>query len=206
MKSSTLISCCHIPYLNESHVLCIRQALWGKSHDLGFHAAPWGAVHTPARGLELINLYFLRLQSYLFESAIPSLLPAVVALALTRSLDALDRYLFACSALLLGFYFAYWHDGFYLGPRFVYPLLPVLALWTARLPSRLRAAIGSGAAYRTSLYSLGVSAIIALLLAVPLRAHEYGARYATMREDVAATARAAGARDALILVRESWGS
>jgi hypothetical protein len=182
------------------------QLLWGSSHDLGFHAAPWGAVHTPARGLELVNLYALRLQTYLFESPIPSLLPAIAALALTRSLSALDRYLLACGALLVGLYFAYWHDGFYLGPRFVYALLPLLALWTARFPSRLRAAIGSGAAYRTALYSLGVSAIIALLLAVPLRAHEYGARYATMREDVAATARAAGARDALILVRESWGS
>ena len=29
------------------------EALWGKAHNLGFHAAPWGTVHTPARGLEL---------------------------------------------------------------------------------------------------------------------------------------------------------
>jgi hypothetical protein len=36
---------------------------WGRSHALGFHAAPWGFAHTPLRGLELINIYFLRLQT-----------------------------------------------------------------------------------------------------------------------------------------------
>ena len=49
-------------------------AMWGDTHALGFHPTPWGDVHTPARGLELVNLYLLRLQTYLFESAAPSLL------------------------------------------------------------------------------------------------------------------------------------
>ena len=183
------------------------QLLWGHSHDLGFHAAPWGPVHTPLRGLELLNLYALRLQTFLFESPIPSLLPAIVALALTRSLNALDRYLIASAALLLGAYFAYWHDGFYLGPRFVYLLLPLFALWTARLPSRLRAAAhGSDTLVRPTLYTLGVATLVSLLFAVPIRAHEYETRLVTMREDLPAIARSAGASNALILVRESWGS
>ena len=58
--------------------------MWGKSHEIGFHAAPWGPAHTPARGLELINLYLLRLQDYFLETAGPSLLFATLALALTR--------------------------------------------------------------------------------------------------------------------------
>ena len=95
--------------------------LWGRAHDLGFHATPWGPVHTPARGLELINLYFLRLQTYFLETAAPALIPMTVALALTRRLRAFDRYLLAASLLLVGLYAAYWHDGFYLGPRFMYP-------------------------------------------------------------------------------------
>src|SRR6476619_3851441 len=88
------------------------QVLWGRSHDLGFHRSPWGIAHTPARGLELLNLYFLRLQTYLFESSIPSLVPFLGALYLTRRVDRFDRYLLTSSALLLGLYFAYWHDGF----------------------------------------------------------------------------------------------
>jgi len=39
------------------------QVLWGRSHDLGFHRAPWGLAHTPARGLALVSLYVLRLQT-----------------------------------------------------------------------------------------------------------------------------------------------
>ena len=112
--------------------------LWGKAHSLGFHRAPWGPVHTPARGLELVNLYFLRLQTYLFESPVPSLLPALAALALAPVLPAFDRLLLASSGLLVGMYFAYWHDGFFLGPRFLFPLTPVLVLWTARLPGLVR--------------------------------------------------------------------
>ena len=36
-----------------------------------FTPRPWGDLHTPARGLELLNLYFLRLQGYLFETPFP---------------------------------------------------------------------------------------------------------------------------------------
>ena len=78
------------------------QVLWGRSHDLGFHRAPWGIAHTPARGLELINLYFLRLQTYLYESSIPSLAPALGALYLTPKVDRFDRYLLASAALVWG--------------------------------------------------------------------------------------------------------
>ena len=37
------------------------------------------------------------------------------------------------ASLVVGAYFAYWHDGFYLGPRFVYPLLPLLTLLASHL-------------------------------------------------------------------------
>jgi hypothetical protein len=109
-------------------------------------------THTPARGLELVSLYALRLQTYLFETPVPSLLPPVAALALTRRLSAFDRYLLASAALLLGLYFAYWHDGFLFGPRFVFPLVPVLVLFTARLPALVRerfagAAVAASAAH-----------------------------------------------------------
>src|ERR1019366_3332679 len=106
------------------------EVLRGKAHGLGFHTAPWGARHTPLRGLELISLYVTRLQTYLFETPFPSMLPVIAALALTKRLTALDRYLLTSAALLGVLYFAYWHDGFFLGPRFVFPWLPVLVLFT----------------------------------------------------------------------------
>ncbi|MES2124151.1 MAG: hypothetical protein V4503_05630 [Gemmatimonadota bacterium] len=179
--------------------------MWGKSHELGFHPAPWGPDHTPARGLELVNLYLLRLQLYLFETPVPGLLFATAALALTRRLSAFDRYLLAGSALLLIAYFAYWHDGFYLGPRFVLPLAPWLALWTARLPAAIAARGGSDALQRFAVSSGVISLLAAAFVLLPIRVDQYRHGLPVMRLDADAAAEAAGAHDAIILVRESWG-
>jgi len=180
--------------------------LWGRAHDLGFHATPWGPVHTPARGLELVNLYFLRLQSYFLEAAGPSLLPATAALALARRLSAFDRYLLAASGLLVAGYFAYWHDGFYLGPRFMFPLLPALALWTARLPALLRERGAAGFVTRAVGWALVVGVGLGVASALPVRVHQYRSGLLSLRWNAERAARAAAVRDALVLVRESWGA
>jgi len=182
------------------------EALWGKGHELGFHAAPWGVAHTPARGLELVSLYFLRLQTYLFETPVPSLAGCVIALCLVPRLRRMDGVLLAGSALLVLLYFAYWHDGFYLGPRFVVCLLPALALWTARLIPEWRERWGRGTSYRILVATSIASVSLALGLSIPLRAQEYRGGLKTMRWDVEGAARAAGVRDAIVFVRESWGS
>jgi hypothetical protein len=208
------------------------QVLWGASHDIGFHRAPWGMTHTPARGLELVNLYALRLQTYLFETPVPSLLPTVAALALVRRLSAFDRYLLASSALLLGLYFAYWHDGFLFGPRFVFPLVPLFALWTARLPALVRVRFaarrdddaprdsgtsdaaprerqgvrGTPLVARGVVYAYLIAAAMALGTSVPERAREHARLLMPMRFDYIGAARRAGVAHALVLVRESWGT
>lgn len=182
------------------------ELLWGKSHALGFHSAPWGVVHTPARGVELVSIYFLQLQTYLFESPLPSLLPVIVALVLTRSFLAFDRYLLASAALLVGLYFAYWHEGFYLGPRFMYPLLPVLAIYCARALPLLRDRFGSGAPYRAAVYATICAVATAAISLVPLRARSYRHSMLTMQWDADAAARSARVRHAVVLVRTSWGS
>jgi hypothetical protein len=182
------------------------QVLWGKSHDLGFHRAPWGIAHTPGRGLELLNLYFLRLQTYLYESSIPSLLPVIGALFLAPKVDRHDRYLLASTVLVLAMYFAYWHDGFIFGPRFVFAMLPMLALWTARFPALLRQRFGSGLAYRTTWYGFGVAAVLAAFVSVPARVREYSHSFVPMRLDYLGPARRANVENALIFVRESWGT
>lgn len=179
--------------------------LWGAGHGLGFHAPPWGEPHTPVRGLELINTYFLRLQTYLFEIGIPSLLPGVLALGLTRKLSGFDRYLIVASGFLVGFYFAYWHDGFYLGPRFMYPLLPLLAVWSARLVPAVRG-VSSGTGFRFTAIA-GIAAIgIGLLAGIPNRLGQYRAGMLSLRWDADAAAERAEVRNSLVLVRESWGA
>lgn len=179
--------------------------LWGAGHGLGFHAPPWGEPHTPVRGIELINTYFLRLQTYLFEIGVPSLLPGALALGLTRKLSGFDRYLIVASGFLVGFYFAYWHDGFYLGPRFMYPLVPLLAVWSARLVPAVRE-VSSGAAFRFTVVA-GIAAIgIGLLAGIPNRLGQYRAGMLSLRWDADAAAERARVRSSLVLVRESWGA
>jgi hypothetical protein len=118
----------------------------------------------------------------------------------------MDGVLLAGSALLVLLYFAYWHDGFYLGPRFFICLLPVLVLWTARFVPEWRARWGRGASYRIVVATAVASVVIAITLSIPLRAREYRGGLKTMRWDVEAAARAAGVHDAIVFVRESWGA
>ncbi len=182
------------------------QALWGETQSLGFQVSPYGDLHTPARGLELVNLYFLSLQTYLFELPLPGLLPAMVALALVRVLSPFDRYLLASALLLVLGYFAYWHDGFYLGPRFMYPLLPLLAVWTSRCPALILERWPQLVVRR----GLAAAAILAVGFAAfragPARARQYRSAMIPMRWDADSAAAQAGVRNALVLVRESWGA
>ena len=182
------------------------EVLWGKAFGLGFHDAPWGDPHTPVRGVEILNLAMLRLGTYLFETPIPALIPAIVALSLSRRLHAPDRYLLACSAFLLGLNFLYWHDGFYVGPRFMIPLVPVIALWTARFLPAIRERAAGTLAYRTAVFASITAVALALIVLIPSRAQQYSTGLATMRWNADAAAEASGVQGALVLVRESWGS
>ncbi|MES2124150.1 MAG: hypothetical protein V4503_05625 [Gemmatimonadota bacterium] len=181
-------------------------AMWGKSHELGFHEAPWGFPHTPARGIELVNLYLLRLQTYFLETPVPSLLFATGALFLVRRVSAFDRWVLAGSGLLLVSYFAYWHDGFYLGPRFLLPLTPWLALWTARFPAELAARNASLPVQRAVVAGGIVSLLMGATLLLPIRAEQYRNGMLSMRFDVEGLAADAGVRRALVFARESWGA
>jgi hypothetical protein len=180
--------------------------MWGASHELGFHAAPWGDAHTPARGLELINIYFLRLQDYLFESAAPSLLFATVALALAPRLRGFDRWILGGSFLLVAVYFAYWHNGFYLGPRFMLPLAPWLALWTARLPAVLAERNVPALVVRGTVVAGTVALLLGAVTSIPTRVRQYSNSLLSRRFDVDATARSQGVHDSIVLVREWWGA
>jgi hypothetical protein len=181
--------------------------MWGAAHDPGFHATPWGDVHTPLAGLELISLYFLRLQLYLFEAPIPALVPAAVALLLAPRLSGFDRYLLTASALLVGLYWTYWHDGFFLGPRFMYPLAPALILWTARAWPMVRDRLSGAAVARRAVgFALVTSLPLAMVNVTLIRGQQYRNGLQTMRFDADKAARQQGITGALILVRESWGA
>ncbi len=183
--------------------------LWGAGHSIGFHASPWGPIHTPMRGLELLSLYFTRLSAHLFEMPFPSVLLVAAGLWTfqAKRLTAMDRYLFAAGGLLLVGYWAYWHDGEYLGPRFLVPLLPMLVLWAARFPRALAARIGTASlgwtAWRAAI-AAGLVVAVAELAVVRVPSYRNG--LTSMRLDIERESARANVRDALVLVKESWGA
>jgi hypothetical protein len=189
-----------------SATLFAYEKLWGAEHGLGFHQPPWGEAHTPAAGLELISLYFLRLQTYLFETPVPSLVFVAAGLAFARFKSAVERVWLAGGVLLLLLYFAYWHDGFYLGPRFVYLFTPLLVLVTGAFFGQLEQHVGSAAVRRGVCSAAVCSAVMAIAMNLPDRWSQYRAGLSIMREDPVAVVERARVSNALVLVRESWGS
>ncbi len=180
--------------------------LWGPNVGLGFHPAPWGPDHTVVRGLELVAIYLYRLNVYLLEFPIPSLLPGLIALLLAPRLAAPDRYLLVAVSGVLVLYFAYWFDGFYLGPRFMATLAPIAALWTARLPMLVAARMGEGRLLRSVGFGLGLSVVLAAATGVPIRVTQHSRAMQPMRWSPDRLTEQAGLSNAVILVRESWGA
>jgi hypothetical protein len=181
--------------------------LWGAGHSLGFHEAAWGTVHTPARGVELISLYLTRVSSYLFESPFPALMLPAIGLWFGRPLRAMDRYLLASAGLVMVGYWAYWHDGFYLGPRFLFTWLPVLVLWSVRGVLALRERLGDGsAAWRGVQGALSAGVLYAVITILVVRAPTYQNGMRSMRLDPEAESVRANVSDAVVLVQESWGA
>ena len=180
------------------------EMLWGPGVGLGFHAAPWGDAHTPVRGLELLNVYLLDLAGVLYETPLPAVVPALVALGVARRLSAGDRYLLASSALLLGLYFMYWFNGSHMGPRFLIPIVPAFALWTARFLPAVRDRFGPGTPYRAAVYATLAAVVMATTMSIPARARAYARGGQSIRGDISSAAASAGITNSLVLVREPW--
>lgn len=180
--------------------------LWGDNHGLGFHVSPWGEQHTVERGVALVAAYLNRLNEFLFEVPVPSLIAPLAAFALARRSAPLERYLLVTAAGVLGAYFAYWHDGFYLGPRFLVPLMPVLALLVARLPGIVAERWSQSLLTRGVFAAYAAAALLGGTLVLPHRVRAYQNGFQSLRWDYDDIAARAGATGDVILVRESWGA
>lgn len=190
-----------------SALLFAYEQLWGPAHAIGFHPAPWGPDHTPLRGFELLSLNMGRLSTYLFETPFPGILPVVFGLWGAQRPTALDRYLLAGAGVLVAGYWAYWHDGLYLGPRFYFPLLPIAVVWSARATVGLGHWVDGRPLRRIAVLSAVICGVVYAGITVgTVRAPQYTNNMQSIRADVSASARAAGVHDALVLVKESWAA
>ena len=183
-------------------------AAHGPAHSLGFHLDPNGEMHSPLRGLVFASGYLMRFNRFLFEWPLPGLLVVCAVLARLRRSTRWDALLLGLLATFLAGYAAYWHNGFFDGPRFLFPVAPVLILYAARAPEA-----AAQAAHETwrRVGRLVVPACVACAWLVPLSFSSVPGRLGAQRgqrtklkTDVAAQASAAGLENALVLVREPW--
>ncbi|HET7187917.1 MAG TPA: hypothetical protein VFI52_07170, partial [Gemmatimonadaceae bacterium] len=174
----------------------------------GFHLDPYGEPHTPRRGLVYASGYLMRFDRFLLEWPLPALLIVCAVLArLTRG-TRWDTLLLALLGSFLVGYAAYWHNGFFDGPRFLFPIAPVLLLYVARAPE---AAERIGHATRRRVARLVVPACLLCSWLIPLPFSSVPGRLAAQRAqrtklktDVVAQASNARLSSALVLVLEPW--
>jgi len=188
--------------------------LWGESHGLGFHISPWGDTHTPLTGLrnELIDLGLLH--GFLFEWAIPALLPLGAVLALGWATRRWERRLLGGFVAIPAAYFFYWHRDAFLGPRYLYEglpfLIPLVAVSFRELrrrlsghPIRWLAGVDAGGLLAAT---IGLSFAYSMFFATPQRFRVYATGLESVKRDIVAEAEAAGIDRGLVFVAVSWGN
>jgi hypothetical protein len=188
-------------------------ALNGVAHRIGFHLAPNGEMHTPLHGVVLASGYLMRLDRFLFEWPIPALvivLVGIIGILLTKSPSRWEVILVAIATAFLAGYGAYWFDGFFAGPRFLFTTLPAFVYFAARAPGAVAHALSRTAIPRRAavlvlplcvaaswLGPLGISSAAARVLL-------YRDQRTKLKTDVEGQIRQAGLHHALVFVNESW--
>jgi len=185
------------------------EALWGSAHRIGFHLDPHGVPHTVGRGVEYVVTYLTELNVYLIAWPLPAMGIVICALILLwRGANRWDALLLGLFAVQVLAYAAYWYEGEFLGPRFLYTALPALivliaralALWSERLgPSSRLPIAGAVAACIVAAWCVPGIPLNALGLATQARAAR-----SSLKQDVARTVHEAGIHNAVVFVREPF--
>lgn len=110
------------------------EVLWGANHSLGLHDDPTGHPHTPWRALLLGVKYAVQLNWIATSWPVPLLLVVAGGMLCARRPHRWDFVLFALFAGQLVMYSFYWHDGQFIGPRFMFTAVPALLILAARAP------------------------------------------------------------------------
>ena len=187
-------------------------SLNGVAHRIGFHLAPNGEMHTPLHGVVLASGYLMRLDRFLFEWPIPALLVVLVGvggLLLDRSSSRWDVMLAVIVTAFLVGYGAYWFDGFFAGPRFLFTTLPAFVYFAARAPGAAAGALRTATARRAAILVLPLCITLSWLgplgiSSAAARVFLYRDQRTKLKTDIDAQIRQAGLHHALVFVNESW--
>jgi 4-amino-4-deoxy-L-arabinose transferase-like glycosyltransferase len=181
---------------------------WGAGHRVGFHTDPYGTPHTIAHAADLTLTYVGELNTYLMAWPVPSLVVLAAALLAFRRASRWDALMIGLFAAQLAAYAAYWGDGEFLGPRFLYTALPALVVLLARTPFVMAERFGARAkrAAGTVLVCCSLAAWcvpLSAYSAAGLVRHVRGTR-TNLKFDIAGAVRAANIHHAVVFLREPF--
>jgi hypothetical protein len=187
------------------------QVLWGDAHGMGFHVDPYGTPHTVSRGLDYMVTYLTELNVYLLAWPLPALAIVICALVLLwRAANRWDALMLGLFGAQLLAYAAYWYEGEFLGPRFLYTALPALLILVAR--ALMLGVDRLGPRSRLPLATM-VVAFVALAWCAPgLQLNALGfatqarAARSTLRQDIGHSVSDAGIHKAVVFIREPFTS
>lgn len=182
------------------------EVLYGSAHQLGFHVDPYGTAHTPARALTFASKYLIQLNVLLFEWPLPSVLVMAAGLAALRRPTRWDVLMIGMFMAQVFAYAAYWHDGNFRGPRFLFTALPAILVLTARTPVWI-ASVTRGTARRTAMLLIPACMLFSWLafginMGVQARVRGYRKIAPLMRVDPDKLVRTAHLRNALVFINE----
>ncbi|CAN5254983.1 hypothetical protein BH09GEM1_BH09GEM1_44920 [soil metagenome] len=182
------------------------EVLYGSAHQLGFHMDPYGTMHNPARAVAFASKYLLQLNVMLFEWPLPVVLIIAAGLAVLRRPTRWDILMMALLIAQVMAYAAYWHDGIFRGPRFLFTALPALLVLVARAPVWI-GAVTHGTARRLVTWLVPVCMAFAWLdvgvyVGVPARIRGYRKIAPLMRVDPDRLVRTAHLHNALVFINE----
>ncbi len=196
---------------STGHPLTFAYGVMWSGTSMGFGASPFGEAHTPVRALVLLSQNLMRLDLYMFEWPVPGILLALATLVLLRAPSDWDLLAAGLIVAFLCGYALYWHEGFWVGPRFIYPTVPLWVLFTVRAPALL-ASRTENVLYRRAAFVLIPLCMVASIvmpsttMGARMRAERYHESLWQLRTDIGAEAQAAGLKNALVVVHESWGA
>lgn len=184
-------------------------ALNGPGHRLGFHLDPNGQMHTPERGLLITSGYLMRLSRYLFEWPVPGVLLVVAGLMTIRRPTRWELLLAALIAVFLAAYGAYWFDGFFAGPRFLFTVVPAFVYFAGRGLIDVTARVPRPVIHRVALLIAPLCILVAWagpdgVSSARGRVKLYREQRTKLKTDIEAQIRRAGLRDAVVFVNEGW--
>lgn len=184
------------------------EVLWGPNHSIGLHDDPTGHPHTAWRALHLAAKYALQINWVATAWPVPVLLVVAIGLLFARRRERWDAVLLWLFWAQLVAYAFYWHDGQFVGPRFLFSALPALLILCARAPFLVTERLVAGSVWwRIAIVTIPVCIGVTWLRAMkPFGAQamavEFRENRARLKVDPPADIRSGAIHNALVFVQE----